>query len=296
MRSVRDVEYADEVTEALALVAMRRQDIAKVTVADGNRITGVAWDGSERADMVHALLEDAREKIDTQFTKLLRQHPLWPWLSEYKGLGGVQVARVIAGIAHPHRFPGQLCTEGHYTLPVYAVDAPCPRTIIGEVVGTTSEVGAHDGDLSESPCLGVMLPPRTTTGVRSLWHYLGLHAEDGKSPRFRRGSQASWDPELRAAVLMPDAGIASQIVRHRPEKYREVYDTTKARLVMERGLVDGVGHRPESGGRDGPVRLGWADATARKVAVKAFVGDLLVEWKSITPSDQAVGSVVPVAA
>jgi hypothetical protein len=278
----RDVEYASEITRELGLQAMNRTDLMKARQAVGNRLVGARWTEHDiEADPVWAGLDALTTLEDAKLNRLLRKHEVWPWLSSYKGLGGVHVARLIAGIAHPWRFPGQMCTAGHFLVPRYAVDSPCPRTVVVESVGVLPDAAGNDV-ADSTACSGVMLAPRPGTGVRSLWHYLGLHAVNGKSPRFKRGQQGDWSPHLRAAVLMPDAGIAAMIVRNRTPKYRDVYDATKARLIRERGLV---GEQVVSGLLDGestPIRLGWADATARKVAAKAFVGDLLTEWKGIT--------------
>jgi len=134
--------------------------------------------------------------------------------------------------------------------------------------------------------------------VRSLWHYCGLHVVDGRSPRKTKGKQADWNPKARTLLLMP-SGMAEMIIKHRTPKYRDIYDTTKVRLAAERGVVMKI----ESGRRPGPalpqdvegsevahqaeighpvgLRPFQIDAIARKVAVKAFLGDLLMEWKAV---------------
>jgi len=222
-------------------------------------------------------------RLANQAKKELRRQPAWPWLSQYPGLGGVQVARLLVIIGDPRRFPGQPCTAGHYSPPTYAIGDPCP--ILKWVDG------------GRLPCDGTMLAPRPHTGTRSLWHYLGLHAVDGHSPRKTKGHQADWNPIGRTVCLQP-GGIAEQIVRLRVPKYREIYDATKARLTQERGIVpvaenedtldpaqtegaesDGV--IDESRGSLRPIQI---EGIARKVAVKAFVADLLTEMKRLADS------------
>ena len=197
----------------------------------------------------------------------MKIHPLWPWLSEHKGLGGPLTGRVIALIRDPRRFPGQPCSEGHIGPPVYEIGAPCP---------TITQVGEQG---NEQPCEGTMFPPRRHSGVRSLWHYLGVHVVDGKLPRRRKGQQADWHVQGRALLLMPNVGLAAQIVKHRTEPYRTTYDRAKARLVVERGVVDSSN---ESANSDGSaLRPFQIDRIAQTIAVKAFVGDLLTEWKRV---------------
>jgi hypothetical protein len=226
-------------------------------------------------------LAKTEAKLDRAIKKQLMAHPLWPWLSQYPGLGGVQTARLIALIDDPRRFPGQKCTAGHTVAPDHEVGAPCPWVGIDK----------------EAVCEGTMLPPRETTGVRSLWHYLGLHAVDGKSPKKQKGKRADWSPVGRTTVLMP-GGIADSIIKLRTPLYRDEYDRQKERLTHERGAeVAGV-----SEGTGGPAQLheeGPEDDSrvardvscglrpfqiherARKIAAKKFVGDLLVEWKRL---------------
>jgi hypothetical protein len=84
-------------------------------------------------------------------------------------------------------------------------------------------------------------------------------------PKRRRGVQCDWKPELRTLALGPD-GLADQIIKHRTPTYRDVYDETKARKVA-----------------DDPDMPPWkAHKIARVVASKAFLGDLLVEWKKVS--------------
>jgi hypothetical protein len=241
-------------------------------------------------------VQKIEEAIDRQIKKALMEHPLWSWLSQYPGLGGVQTARLIAIIDDPRRFPGQMCSGSmieergravrkvHYHPPIHEVGAPCP----------------HEG--ADRTCDGMMLPPREGTGVRSVWHFCGLHVDDdGRSPRKKKGQRADWNPEARTCVLMP-GGIADSIVRLRVPKYRDIYEVQKDRLTRERGagefaVIEGSGGpadiRNESdvvgGGVGGPSVIdqvtGLApfkiDALARKIAAKAFVGDLLMEWKKV---------------
>lgn len=222
-------------------------------------------------------------RVGRQIAKEIRRRPIWSWLSQYPGLGGVHTARLVALIGDARRFPGQGCTgtKRHHVAPLYFVGDPCPVLIW------------RDG--GQVPCDGVMLEPRPHTGVASLYHYLGLHVVDGHSPRKSKGQKADWNPIGRTICLQP-GGLAEQIVRLRVPKYREIYDATKERLARERGAVllpeivgpvdsallvgldaeDALEATQQAGLK--PYQI---DAIARKVAVKAFVGDLLVEMKRL---------------
>ena len=52
-------------------------------------------------------------------------------------------------------------------------------------------------------------------------------------------------------------------------RYAEVYYGAKGRLSKEP--------------KDADKTPGWLDATARVIAAKSWVGDLLIEWKKLTP-------------
>lgn len=314
--------------------------------------------------------EKIEQRLNRKLTATLRKHPIWPWLSQYPGLGGAHVARVIAAIGDPRRFPGQRCTVGHYHPPIYEVGSRCPNLVrdvenveddgagedhaddflaeseqglVREMVngngdasidgfvhqnGATAEC-QNENEIRAGRCPGTMLPPRDTTGVRSVWHYLGLHVdENGRAPRKRKGVQCSWHPQARSSLLMPDSGIAAQIVRLRVPKYRDIYDQAKERIARERGVIatdenggkleaaprlsdenaiaagangkadsaseittaggltknGETAHRPVCAG-EGGLRPFQIEQRARIIAVKAFVGDLLVEWKRIVDAE-----------
>lgn len=273
--------YIDDQTRLLGYLAATWQDCQQTRKAMQQR-------GMEDLAMAMEGLED---KTGERLKQALRQHPVWPWLSRSPGLGGVHTARLISRIGDPRRFPGQKCDKGHTLLPIHAVGSCCA-------------MADKDGVL----CGGVMLAPRMTTGTRSLWHFCGLHVVDGRSPRKMKGQRCTWDPIARTAILQP-SGIADAIVRNRVPVYRDIYDATKSRLIVERGRAgDGPGIEltagpavvvdvviDEAGGRaerwdvtdttDGPaLRPFQIDAIARKVAAKAFVGDLLKAWKLVVGS------------
>jgi hypothetical protein len=254
---------------SLAGLAWTWRDIQQARLAAQQRnLMGLATD-----------LKVLESKAAREVKKELQAQPVWPWLSQYRGLGGVHAARLVALIGDARRFPGQTCTAGHHAPAIYAVGAPCPFASVPD----------RDGAITK--CDGTLLAPRPGTGTRSLWHYLGLHVVDGHSPRKSKGQKADWNPIGRTICLQP-GGLGEQIVRLRVPKYREIYDATKSRLQNERGaesglaLAEGADVIDESESSFGSLRPYQIEAIARKVAVKAFVGDLLAEMKRL-----AAGSV-----
>lgn len=211
-------------------------------------------------------MKRVEQSIARQVTKHLRAHPVWPWLSKYPGLGGVHVARLVAVIGDPLRFPGARCAAGHYhpraddRREIGLPDGPCG-------------VEQADGGRCEAP----VGPPRRGTGTRALWRYLGLDVTDeGRLPRKRKGVQSHWSPRGRTACLMP-GGVADQIVKLRVPKYRGVYDDAKARIQRERSVEVSCELDAMVGAALRPIEV---EKRARTIAVKAFVGDLLAAMKA----------------
>lgn len=274
--------YINLETEVLGHIAATYKDFQQIRLASLQR--GLS------PKMVKEF-ELAEKRIGGELRRALRAHPLWPWLSQFRGLGGVYTAILISRIGDPRRFPGQRCTEGH-TWAVHPTEivkkvGPCPFT-----------------DREGNHCPGERTGPRRGTGTRSLWHYLGLHVVDGRSPRKRKGVKADWDPLGRTAVLMP-MGIATAIVMNNVPVYRDIYDAQKERLIRERGAdvrpvrEDHTGSASlegteadltaESDEMSG-LRPFESDAIARKIAAKAFVADLLHEWKRLVGADRCAES------
>lgn len=208
-------------------------------------------------DVYADMLQNAENHAASELQRQLRKHIMWPWLSQFSGLGGAHTARLLAIIGNPTRFPGQACSEGHLMPPKEMVDGACPQT-----------------NAEGEPCPGTMGEPRRGTGVRALWHYCGLHVVDGRAPRRQRGRQITWNPSARTSLMQP-GGIAEQIVRHRTPVYREIYDLAKERLTTREAIR---AHENDPSLGLPPHRI---DRIARTIAAKAFVGDLLVEWKKV---------------
>ena len=253
---------AEKETGSLRFLTATWEDIQKTRLAAAQR----------GQDDLAEVLKKQEDRYSRQIKRELQQHVIWPWLSQFPGLGGVHTARLIGMIGEPRRFPGQRCDKGHYSAPLYDIASVCPQTTI------------------DGPCDGIMLPPRTTTGTRSLWHWAGL----APGARRKKGQRADFNPVAKTIVLMP-GGIAEQIVRLKVPHYRDIYDATKERLSRERAV-----HGAESDPELGPLPIDTAeaestierecvavlrpfqiDAIARKVAAKAFLGDLLAEWKRV---------------
>jgi len=258
-RTLAAVELDGPVAFSCCGAACRIMLMRRLSLSGSVRGRGSGRPESPLADQMKPLVAASRRRVE----RLLRAHPLWPFLADKPGLRGSLCGIVIVAIGNPHRFPGQRCSEGHY-LPVVPGRDPwtsCPYILDADALPESDEKPGV-----EARCPGVALPPRPGNGVRSVWHFLGLHAVDGRSPSRRRGQRCDWHPEARAALLAEDTGLAAQILMKNCQPYKTIYDSTRQRLEQRDELK--------------PFQR---DRIARKVAVKAFVGDLLTAWKQLSP-------------
>ena len=228
-----------------------------------------------------AIVEVQRQqetRISDFLAALLQRHPLWPFLENQGGMKTALAGRFIGEIGHPHKYPGQCCVDGHHIAPFSASGDTCPVVIWKDA---KSEERRHE------PCGAALLPPRQKgTGVRSLWHQMGCHTVDGHAPTLAGLKREDggydtrdWNARLKTLAMMPQVGLAEQIVKHKPEPYFQRYTETLARKAEEAGVTD----LTAKGNKD----LIHARHIARVVAVKAWAGDLLIAWKEAVPLNGA---------
>lgn len=241
----------------------------------------------------------------------LQQHPTWAFLEPLTGLKGALAARVIGEIGHPYRFPGQKCADGHYATPTFAPGTQCPALIWPK---------DNDGKRAQKrvQCSAVMGPPRVKkdeTGVKSLWHFAGLHvvsaccgvmrSYEGVCERCAQPAQGvspslallkepggsyrkrDWNPRLRSLMMQPK-GLAEQIVNHKPEPYYSTHPTKSYMAALTRlAAKAGVALDAKVKGKT-PNELIAAKRTARKIAAKLWIGDLLMYWKRALDTKEQV--------
>jgi hypothetical protein len=246
-------DYVDEVTHELGYLAKSLLDVQKTRIRLHNRMTSadVPQQVAAVALVIVEDLERHEEQLKRELEATLQRHVMYEWLRPFRGLRNSLMARLIAIMRDPRRFPGQQCADGHYHPPLYGVGEPCPYE--------------HYRDEELVPCGAPMLPARTGSGKRSFYHYLGLHVdENGRMPRRRKGVQSDWNGQARALILPPPkvgTGLADQILRMRTLRYRDIYDREKQKKL------------------DGGCSLGHAHAIAKVFAVKRFLDDFLRAWK-----------------
>lgn len=253
--------YIDAPTQVLHQYALWWRKVQKLRV-------GMEHPNSDVEDAVIALQHSVEIKLQGVLKKALQRHPLYNWLEQFAGLRGSMVGYLIGTIRDPHRFPGQLCAEGHHQRVRGGEGAPC---LVDR---------CDPDDQSVSQCDALLLAPRRGTGVAALHTYFGLGCgEDGRSQRKRKGVMANFHTQAKGFILGP-RGVAQQIVIRRIEPYATIYDKAKDRLGT-RVTGSGVGDGTHIYFPGGPLRVFQADAIARKIAAKAFLADLLIEWKRV---------------
>jgi hypothetical protein len=246
-------------------------DLIKTKTKSMNRFQSMADDIS-RTNVDKGMSTEI-DRVATLIIKEMKNHVMGDWMP--KGLGGVRMAIVLSIIGNPWRFPGQKCTKGHHW-PLREFIDDRPNLPVGSPC-LFKEMSIIDGEEGKS-CVGTMLAPERGTGVSHLWS-LGGFAPDkitNRLPRRQKGQQAKYNSKLRTQFLMPDFGIADQVIKHKTPIYRELYDTTKTNL-RNRLIKEGI---------DEKIVNGKAHSIARVVISKAILGDLLMEWKKRTVAER----------
>lgn len=155
----------------LALAADVLDDLEKVRVANENRLRQLTRsvadsDGQERGfglDESHpdvarlaalvALLDEAEHKAELNLARLMRKHPLGPWVAAQKGIGDKQGARLLAAIGDP-----------------YWNDLHDRPRIVSELWAFCGFHVLHPGQgLRDTHCASAGVAPRRQRGQRSNW-------------------------------------------------------------------------------------------------------------------------------
>jgi hypothetical protein len=121
--------------------------------------------------------------------------------------------------------------------------------------------------------------------VSSLWRYAGLHVEDGRAPRRKRGEKAGWNPRLRTHMWK----ITKQILMARDPFYYGWYKEFKEREVekcKKNGLrIVPASKLPTKGGKKyeppGVISQGHVENRARRKVAKLLLAHLWHVWREM---------------
>jgi len=131
--------------------------------------------------------------------------------------------------------------------------------------------------------------------VSSLWHYSGMHVNNGIAPRRSKGNKIDWNPQMRMICYK----ISDSFIKQRTPKYREIYDKEKEKQLKlldeatttkktsrvlpksKRKKEETIQDMNTTFNLSPPQSKGHADMRARRKAVKEFLKDLYIRWNSL---------------
>jgi hypothetical protein len=264
----------------LALAADVLDDLEKVRVANENRLRQLTRsvadsDGQERGfglDESHpdvarlaalvAMLATAEHQAELNLARLMRGHPLGPWVAAQKGIGAKQGARLLAAIGDPwwndlHARP-RTVSELWAFCGFHVIRTP----VSGQTATGAQRQSAADG-IEGHPGQRLSEPQSLSAGV---------------APRRQRGQQSNWSETARkrawlVAVSCMKAG----------GPYRAAYDATRARYaeaVHDAPCVRcGPAGKPAPGGS--ALSDGHKHARALRAVAKEVLRDLWRESRNL---------------
>lgn len=262
----------------LALAADVLDDLERVRIANENRLrqltrTEEDADGLERgfglpadhpdvrrlAGLVDGLAT-AEHQAELNLTRLMRKHPLGPWVKQARGVGDKQAARLLAAIGDPyintlHNRPRTVSElwayAGYHVLPA----GHAPRDAQIRLAGGGSAGGNPDHleGVAHGPAVGV-----AATRVR--------------------GQRANWSATAKMRAHL----VAVSIVKS-GGPYRETYDAARAKYTDAVHAAEcrrcGPSGKPALVGS--PLSAGHQHARALRAVAKDVLRDLWREAKRI---------------
>lgn len=230
-------------------------------VCRGFGLTEAHPDVARLAAMV-ATLEQLTKDATKHLEKVMRRHPLHPWVKAQKGLGDKQTARLLAAIGDPY----------------WNTLHDRPRTVseLWAYCGFHVLPAGQKGTEAQSNCAG-----RVQAGEGGgLRQELAGTQDDcaGVAPRRQRGRKANWSETARKRAWL----IANSVVKA-GGPYREVYDATKdkyADAIHSTACVRcGPAGKPAQPGS--PLSKAHIHARGLRAISKAVLKDLWIEAKRL---------------
>jgi len=271
--------YSSLADPLLALAADVLDDLERTRIGNENRLRQLTRnepdkDGAERgfgldeahpdvarlASMVEAL---ARLEHDATLNlqRIMRRHPLGPWVKAQKGIGDKQGARLIAAVGDPY----------HNSL------HDRPRTV--------SELWAYCGlhvlpvsqfrdDAQE--CVADGAKPGNPDHVADDVHKTVV----GVAARRRKHQKANWSATAKMRAYL----VAESCIKQMSSPYRAVYDARRAHTAERLHAVEcvrcGPSGKPAQPGS--PWSAGHQHADALRIVAKTILRELWREAKRLT--------------
>ena len=273
----------------LALAADVLDDLEKVRIANENRLRQLTRsvedsDGETRGfglDEAHPdvarlaalvdMLADAEHKAALNLGRLMRRHPLGPWVQSTNGIGVKQGARLIASVGDPYIRPEITREDGTVEpsrprlvseLWAYAGYHVIKTPVSGHIASASQEDYAADGPGH---------PGQPTCDDHSMLA--------GVAPKRQRGQHANWSATAKMRAYL----VAVSCMKHLDSPYRKTYDDTREKYAEAVHQVPCVRCGPS--GKPAPAGTALSDghkhARALRAVAKAVLKDLWREARRL---------------
>jgi hypothetical protein len=233
----------------LLIFADALDDLERVRIATENRVRSLrqmkGLAGSKEEARLQGMVEaicNLEHQAELDLKRVVRTHPLGPWVKRTKGVGEKQGARLLAAIGNPY----------------WHAQQNRPRTVSELWAYTGYHVVPGDPDHSGS---GTQSPPV------------------GVAPFRRRGTKANWSSTAKMrAFLVAESCIKKSDSPYRPvyDAGREKYADAVHQVECKRCGPAGKPAQPGS-----PLSAGHQHARAMRLVSKAILRDLWIEAKAL---------------
>lgn len=294
----------------LALAADVLGDLEKVRIANENRLRQLTRsqedsDGETRGfglDESHPdvarlaalvdMLGDAEHKATLNLGRLMRKHPLGPWLAAQKGIGEKQGARLLAAIGDPYIRPEIVREDGSVepSRPrlVSELWAFCGYHVLRVPASGQEWVDAQHNHAADGPSIPAdhMLTDTQSQGVGGKQNGHPGHADvdahvasAGVAPKRARGQKANWSSAAKMRAFL----VAESCIKQSGTPYRAKYDTTREKYADAIHLTECVrcGPKGKPAQPGTPLSAGHQHARALRAVAKEVLRDLWREAKRL---------------
>lgn len=226
-------------------------------------------------------LAKLEHQAELQLKRIMRKHPLGPWVKATKGVGEKQAARLLAAVGDPY-----IDSRTGTPRTVSALWAYCGLHVVPATqvqVGTQRPNGGGGGRGGAIPARIVANTHKTSVGV---------------APSRQRGQKSNWSTIAKTRTYL----VAESCIKQAASPYRAVYDHGRAKYADTTHQVEckrcGPSGSPAQPGS--PLSAGHQHARAMRLVMKAILKDLWTESRRIhrgsvtqTRVDGGVGPQLP---
>ncbi len=290
----------------LALAADVLDDLERVRIANENRLRQLTrdvadTDGETRGfglderhpdvarlaaivDMLRRLEHDA----ELQLGRVLKRHPLGPWMAGQVGIGAKQGGRLLAAIGDPY-----FNARDNRPRTVSELWAYCGYHVLP--VGGQATLNVHSStaaDRAESPadqpgCDTHLSPVGGNSGDPGQKRRDDHIGSAGVAAKRQRGKRANWSTTAKMRAYL----IAEQVIQCANPEYRAVYDARRAHTAERAHAVAcvrcGPAGKPAAPGT--PWSKGHQHADGLRIVAKTILRDLWREARRLheRPADHS---------